>query len=159
MFLILGPKKMDILEKFSPDPDIILREEKVLTKEKFDLYFAACDAVVLHKFQSKYEAVVSSTAFQALGLGTPLFVPRHSDFFHPFTTEVVKYRDREELKNNLLELLNDQQKQKKIRDAALSFAEKYSGENIAYEYIKLFERLIEFRHKKINRQIEYDTAY
>ena len=75
------PSKIDIVEKFSPDPDTIIKEEKVLTKERFDLYLFACDALVLHKFQAKYEAVVSSTAFQALGTGCPIFAPRHSDFF------------------------------------------------------------------------------
>lgn len=159
IFLILGPKKMDILEKFSPDPQIILKEEKVLGKDKFDLYFSASDAVVLHKFQSKYEAVVSSTAFQAIGLGTPLLVTRHSDFFHPFTTEVLKYRDREELKNHLLEILYNEEKQKKVKHNALNFAEKYSGESIGGEYIRLFERLINLRNKRIDRYAEYDVNY
>jgi len=61
VFLIVGPKKMDILEKFSPDPDIVIREERVLTKERFDLYLFVCDGVVFHKFQAKYEAVILSS--------------------------------------------------------------------------------------------------
>ncbi|MBE0478956.1 hypothetical protein IBX65_07580 [Candidatus Aerophobetes bacterium] len=143
VFLILGPKKMDILEKFSSDPDIVVREEKVLTKEKFDLYLFACDAVVLHKFQAKYEAVVSSTAFQALGTGCPLFVPKRSDFFQSFSAEVLKYTDREQLKSNLINIiLKDEEKNKKLKEAAFRFAKKYSGENIAKEYLVLFEKLI-----------------
>ncbi|MCD6406768.1 hypothetical protein J7L81_02725 [Candidatus Aerophobetes bacterium] len=140
LFLILGPKKMDILEKFSPDPNIIIREEKVLTKEKFDLYLSACDAVVLHKFQTKYEAVVSSTAFQALGTGCPLIVPRRSDFFHPFSKEVLRYADREELKHILALVLAEGEEEKKLKKEALSYAARYSGENIAREYLDLFER-------------------
>lgn len=145
LFLILGPKKMDILEKFSPDPDIVVREERVLSKERFDLYLFACDAVVFHKFQAKYEAVVSSTVFQALGTGCPLLVPKRSDFFHPFSTEVLKYVDREELKLKLMEILNGREKNKKLKEATVRFVKKYSGESVAKEYLDLFEKLISLK--------------
>jgi len=140
LFLILGPPEMDIMERFSPDPNIIIREEKVLTKQRFDLYLFACDAVVLHKFRSRYEAVVSSTTFQALGTGCPLLVPRHSDFFRPFSAEVLKYADREELTDNLAAILEEKEKNKKLKEVAFRFAKKYSGENIAREYLNLFEK-------------------
>lgn len=141
LFLILGPKKMEVVEKFSPDPNIEIREEKVLRKERFDLYLFACDAMVLHKFQARYEAVVSSTAFQAVGSGCLLLVPGRSDFFQPFSKAVLRYVDREELRHNLMDVLKGEEKVEELKKAACQFAKKYSAHNIAKQYLALFAKL------------------
>lgn len=148
IFLVVGPEHIDVLEKFSPDPDTIVREEEVLSKERFDDYLFASDAVIFHKFQSRRRAVVSSTAFQAIGAGCPILVPRVSDFFRPLSSEVLRYADREELRANLTDVLGGGSKLKKAHDAASKYAHGYSPENIAKRYIDLFESLLQERPEK-----------
>ena len=132
---------MDVLEKFSPDPNTIIREEEVLTKERFDLYLFASDAVVLHKFQSRFRAVVSSTVYQIMDTGCPILVPKASDFFYPFSREVLKYSDTIELRKNLIDILNNGEKSKEVKKAVSSYVERYSDETIARKYLELFEKI------------------
>ena len=148
VFLVLGPEHLDVLEKFSPDPDTIVREEEVLSKDRFDDYLFASDAVILHKFQSRRRAVVSSTVFQALGAGCPTLVPRVSDFFRPLSSEVLRYADREELRANLADVLEGGPKSKKAREAALKYTQMCCPERIAKQYIELFDSLLEMRSGK-----------
>jgi len=143
LFVIVGPTHFDVLEKFSPDPDTVIREEEVLPKERFDDYLFASDAVILHKFQSRRTAVVSSTAFQVLGAGCPILVPRVSDYFRPLSSEILRYADREELRANLVDVLEGGLKSKKAHEAALTYTQRYCPENIAKSYIELFESLLE----------------
>lgn len=142
IFLILGPEHFDVLEKFSPDPDMVIREERVVSKERFDDYLFAADAVILHKFQSRRRAVVSSTVFQALGTGCPILVPRVSDFFRPLNNEVLRYADREELRVNLADVLGDGPRVREARAAALRYVQKFGPENVAMKYIELFDSLL-----------------
>jgi hypothetical protein len=142
IFLIVGPSEFDILEKFSPDPDTIIREEEVLSKERFDDYLFASDAVILHKFQSRRHAVVSSTAFQALGAGCPILVPRVSDFFRPFGLEILRYAGREELRANLVDVLEEGPRFREAHEAALKYTQRYCPESIAKSYIELFDSLL-----------------
>jgi hypothetical protein len=142
LFIAVGPSQFDVLEKFSPDPMRMIREEEVLSKERFDDYLFASDAVILHKFESRYTAVVSSTAFQALGAGCPILVPRVSDFFRPLSEEVLRYVDRDELRANLVDILEGGPKSKAVRQAASKYVKNYCSENIAQTYLELFESLL-----------------
>lgn len=142
LFLAVGPPEFDVLEKFSPDPMRMIREEEVLSKERFDDYLFASDALILHKFESRGHAVVSSTAFQALGIGCPILVPRISDFFRPLGEEVLRYVDRDELRANLVDIFEGGPKSKAARQAALEYAQRHSPENIAQSYLELFESLL-----------------
>jgi len=145
IFLVLGPEHLDILEKFSPDPDTIVREEEVLSKKRFDDYLFASDALILHKFQSRHEAVVSSTAFQALGAGCPILVPRVSDFFHPLSAEVLRYVDSEELRANLADALAGGPKSKAAQKAAVAYTQRCCPEAVAKGYLELFSSLMDGR--------------
>ena len=142
LFLVLGPEHFDVLEKFSPDPDTVVMEEEVLSKERFDDYLFASDAVILHKFESRGHAVVSSTAFQALGAGCPILVPRASDFFRPLSSGILRYADREELRASLVDVLQEGSKSREAHRAALKYTQKCSPETIAKSYIELFESLL-----------------
>ncbi len=143
IFLILSPPGLDVMERFSPDPDIIIKEEEVLTKERFDDYLFAADAIILHKFQSRRTAVVSSTVFQILGAGCPILVPRGSDFFRPLRKEILRYADSKELRANLVEVLENGPRARESYEAAVKYVQKYSPDNIAKNYIELFESLLE----------------
>lgn len=142
VLLHVVPKEYEMLEEVSPPDWMTIRREEVLPHKRFDDYLFASDMAILHKFQSRYHAVVSSTAFQALGCGCPIFVPQQSDFFHPLHDEVVRYGDTEELNKKLLEVLRDGNKYQRVVDQAGRFALMNSGEKIAKMYVELFTELL-----------------
>lgn len=121
---------------------MIIREERVLSKERFDDYLFASDVVILHKFQSLFLGVVSSTAFQALGAGCPIFVPALSDYFKPLENEVVHYHDIDDLSDRLVELLlKDGEKERSLIDLADGFCSVNSPQIIAKRFIDFFVEL------------------
>lgn len=138
-------KEHQMLEEESSPDWMIIRREDVLSHERFNDYLFASDAAVFHKFQSRYNAVVSSTVFQALGCGCPILVPRQSDFFHPLQNEVLRYGDIEELNKKLLELLEDEEASKTVKDVAEGFVLMNSPEKIAERYIGLFTEVLRRR--------------
>ncbi len=141
VLVILIPPDYEFLEEENPPRWMIVRREEPLSRERFDDYLFASDAVVLHKFQSRYRAVVSSTVFQALGAGCPILVPGQSDFFFPFKEEVIRYADFEDLKETLTDLFKDGERYKMQRERAESFARENSPEVIAKKFIEVFNSL------------------
>lgn len=141
VLLVVIPLSYEFLEEDNPPPWMIVRREEALSRERFDDYLFAADAVILHKFQSRYRAVVSSTAFQALGTGCPILVPGQSDFFFTFKDEVVRYADVEDLGKTLVELIEDGERYKAQRGMAEQFVQENSPKKIAEEHIKLFRSL------------------
>jgi glycosyltransferase involved in cell wall biosynthesis len=97
--------------------------------------------VILHKFESRYRAVVSSTVFQALGAGCPILVPGQSDFFFPFKEEVIRYADFEDLKETLTDLFKDGERYKMQSERVESFVKENSPEVIAKKFIDVFNSL------------------
>lgn len=145
VLLVLIPLDYEFLEEENPPPWMIIRREETLSHERFDDYLFASDAVILHKFQSRYRGVVSSTAFQALGTGCPILVPGQSDFFFPFKEEVIRYADFEGLKETLVDLLEDGERYKAPQTKAEEFVKENSPEKIAEEYLRLFRSLRRIR--------------
>jgi len=141
VLLIVLPQEYELLEEESPPPWMIVRKEEVLSHERFDDYLFASDAVIFHKFQSRYRAVVSSTAFQAIGIGCPILVPAQSDFFFPFKEEVIHYTDTEDLKQILVDLIENEEKRKTLQAKVERFVEENSPIKIATEFIKFFQSL------------------
>ena len=142
VLLIVIPPDYEFLEEESPPPWMIVRREEPLSHERFDDYLFASDAVILHKFQSRYRGVVSSTAFQVLGTGCPILVPGQSDFFFPLKYEVIRYEDTEDLKETLVDLLEDGERYRALKAKAEEFVKENLPEKIAREHIKLFHSLI-----------------
>lgn len=142
ILLYVVPPNYQMLERARAAPWMIIREEKALSKERFDSYLFASDAVILHKYQSLYLGVVSSTAFQALGAGCPIFVPGESDYFRPLENEVIRYNDIYDLKQKLTELLlNNSEKQRSLIDLADGFCYINSPQIIARRFIDFFVEL------------------
>ena len=135
-------KDYQMLEELTPTDWRIVRKKRLLTTREFDDYLFASDAAILHKFQSRFHAVVSSTVFQALGAGCPIFVPSQSDFFHSWKKELVHYSDVSALNKKLIALFESKEKKEQIRVAAEKFVEEHSPEKIAEKFIDLFERLL-----------------
>lgn len=83
--------------------------------------------------------VVSSTAFQCLGSGTPIVIP-DTRYVEELDKEVVKYRpnDRTHLKTQVFRLIEEEN----FRKATVNAAEKYvrgnSAQKIADKFMDLF---------------------
>ena len=121
---------------------MMIREEEVLFEEKFDDYLFASDAAIFHKFQSLYLGVVSSTGFQALGTGCPIFVPGLSDYFKPLENEVLHYHDVQDLSKQLGDLLlRNGEKRRYVLDLADGFCSVNSPQIIAKRFIDFFVEL------------------
>ena len=97
-----------MLEEVTPTDWRLVRKTNCLTTQDFDDYLFAADAAIMHKFTSRFHAVVSSTVYQALGAGCPIFVPSQSDFFHDWTNELVHYRDITALNKQLVDIVGSQ---------------------------------------------------
>ncbi len=141
LILVKKGEASDILETYSGNPNIMVREEEVLSWERLDEYVFASDAVILHKFKSRRYAVVSSTIFQLLGTGKPFLVPKHSDFFRPLRNEVLKYGDHIELGQLIMEVFRKSKRVKKTLRSVRSYVEKYSTRKVASSFLKLFKRI------------------
>lgn len=145
VILHLLSRECQMVEAVSPPDWMIIRREDTLKRERFDDYLFASDVAIFHKFQSRYHAVVSSTVFQALGCGCPIFVPEKSDFFHPLQNEVIRYGDIEELNKELIEIIEDKEKAKRLIDQAKGYVLMNSPQKIAERYIELFREVLRTR--------------
>jgi len=131
-----------MLEALTPTDWMIVRKRKPLMTREFDDYLFASDAVIFHKFQSREHAVISSTVYQAMGTGCPIFVPSQSDFFHDWKKEVVHYKDITLLNQKLIGMLGNEKRKQGLNKEAKRFVEAHSPERIAGKFIDLFERLL-----------------
>ncbi len=131
-----------MLEALTPADWRIVRKKEVISTREFDDYLFASDAALFHKFQSRFHAVVSSTVFQSLGAGCPIFVPSQSDFFHSWKKEVMHYRDISALNKKLIEVLGSKEKRKTLSEKAEKFVEEHSPEKIAKKFLNTFEKLL-----------------
>lgn len=142
VLLFVVPPNYQMVERGRVPPWMIIREEKVLSEDRFDDYLFASDAAIFHKFQSLYLGVVSSTAFQALGAGCPILVPSLSDYFKPLENEVFHYHDVGNLNEQLIGLLvRNGEKRKAVLDQAEGFCTMNSPQIIAKRFIDFFVEL------------------
>ncbi len=141
ILLFVVPPNYQMVERGRVPPWMIIREEKVLSEERFDDYLFASDVAIFHKFQSLYLGVVSSTAFQALGAGCPILVPGMSDYFKPLENEVLHYHDIHDLQEKLVEILKDGDKRRFVIDQADGFCSVNSPQIIAKRFIDFFVEL------------------
>ena len=124
-------------------PQTRVRREVFFPHSLFDQYLFAADALILHKMSTAPQeiGILSSTAYQCLGAGCPILAPRLSDFVWPFKKEVLKYADREELKELLLDVFKGGKRCRESQKAAEEFVEKHSPERVAAQFLRLFESL------------------
>jgi hypothetical protein len=55
----------------------------------------------------------------------------------------LRYADREELRANLVAVLQEGPRYKEVHESALKYTQRCCPENIAKSYIKLFDSLLE----------------
>ncbi len=119
-----------------------VKREDVITTEKFDDYLFASDAVVYHKFENREHAVISTTVYQSLGTGCPIFVPKNSDYFDNFKNEILHYSNTADLDKKLIEIFQNESKKEELKERAYEFVKATSPEKIAQEFVNLFKELI-----------------
>lgn len=123
------PKK-DFLEVRRYRPD----EEKIYE------YLHASDIFLLPKGRTK-NIVVSSTVFQCLGALTPVVSPaaRHVELMDK---EIVKYKNREELKEKVIRLIEEEDLKEEVLRHAEQYVKENSVEKIAKKFIRMFEDVL-----------------
>ena len=106
-------------------------------------YMSAAQLLVLDKGEGVRGngAVLSSTAFQAIGWGAPI-IARDNFFFKPFDDAVVRYSDNEELYRRAKQLLSGFQIRKNVLDRARAFAYAHSPERVSTQILHVFKRLL-----------------
>ncbi len=107
-------------------------------------YLHASDALLIHRESSqKYKAVVSSSVCQVLGSGCPILF-QESNYVELHGDEIIKYRNFEEMKSKLIDLLNNGFDTSKVE----KFLNDHNAEWIAGRFLHLFDDLLRARTKK-----------
>jgi len=108
-----------------------------LKYEEIYRYLHASDVFLWPKMETDY-IVVSSTLCQCLGALTPIVAP-DVRYVELMGKEVVKYRDRKELKDKVIRLIEEEDYKREVLWHAEQYARANSAEKIATEFIGLFE--------------------
>ena len=142
LFLILTNRENQ--EGWPQTKETKVRQEKIFPHSLFDEYLFAADALILHKMSTAPQeiGILSSTTYQCLGTGCPILAPRLSDFFWPFDREVLKYGDRKELKELLLDIFEEGERYRESQAAAEKFVAEHSPKKIAHRFIELLKSLV-----------------
>ncbi len=138
--IVANPESdVDELRQAKEEYDFIDLEVRPLPLDELYTYLHASDALLIHRESSrKYKAVVSSSVCQALGSGCPILF-HESNYVELRGDEIVKYRDFEDMKAKLVDLLQGKFDPSRIEP----FLEDHKAERTAERFIQLFEELME----------------
>lgn len=137
LVLVVTKKEIEELRRETTLP-IEIREESPCIERVYE-YLHASDAMVLHH-KSIEGIVYSSTTYQCLGSGCPV-VALNSNFFQPFGVEVLKYDDLDGLKECLIDIFKEGKRYKTAKLLAERVVKRNTPQEIATNFIKLFESL------------------
>ncbi len=103
-------------------------------------YLHASDVFLWPKAETDYIAV-SSTICQCLGALTPIVAPdvRHVELMDK---EIVKYKDRGDLKEKVIRLIEEEEFKQDVLGHAEQYVRENSAEKIAKKFIRLFEDVL-----------------
>ena len=114
---------------------IEIRKEAPDLERLYD-YLHAVDALVINKGFGEGKVVVSTTAYQCLGSGCPILAC-DSNLVETIPDDVIiKYRSYEEFGESLVNLFEDKEKVKKLRQVQENYVRENSPERIARAYIE-----------------------
>ena len=108
--------------------------------EEICKYLHASDIFLLPKRETE-SIVVSSTVCQCLGALTPIVAPdvRHVE---QMDKEIVKYKNRGDLKDKVIRLIEEEEFKKEVLKHAEQYVRKNSAGKIAENFISLFEDIL-----------------
>ena len=103
-------------------------------------YLHASDVFLWAKRETDY-IVVSSTVCQCLGALTPIVAPdvRHVE---QMDKEIIKYKNREDLKDKVIRLIEEEEFKKEVLKHAKQYVSENSAEKIAKKFIRMFEDIL-----------------
>ena len=106
-------------------------------------YISASRLIILDKGKgiTGRGAILSSTAFQVMGWGTPILV-RNSHWFDVFENAISRYINDEELVEEARLLLRESRMRKECLSHARAFAYAHSPERISTQILQVFERTL-----------------
>lgn len=130
----------DLFEAAKRRYDFIALEMRRPSMDELYTYLHASDALIYHR-DSSVDVVVPSTIYTCMGSGCPILA-LYSNFVETLETEVLKYKNLDELQELLL---RGRDKLQSTVEAAAKYANRNSADNIAIKFIELFERLKERR--------------
>ena len=108
--------------------------------EEIYRYLHASDIFLLPKWEAE-TIVVSSTVCQCLGALTPIVIPavKHVELLDK---EVLKYKNRGDLKDKVIRLIEEEEFKKEVLKHAEQYVRKNSAGKIAENFINLFEDIL-----------------
>ena len=111
--------------------------------EEIYRYLHASDVFLWPRSEAE-TIVVSSAIFQCLGALTPIVAPdvRHVELMNK---EIVKYKDREDLKEKVIRLIEDEDFKQEVLRHAGQYVRENSAEKIAKKFILMFEDVLRRR--------------
>jgi len=139
LFLVLTGRDFDW-----PDyPQVEVRKTGPLRNEELDLYAFASDAIVLHKARTPAIplALKSTALYYFIGTMRPILVPRIGEPFSIHGREVLKYSDRAELRDLLLDALGKGPRSREALASAEEVLREHDPEKVAKMFLELFEEL------------------
>lgn len=137
-YLILRSSK-DKDEKF-PESKVLEIRRGAPPNEIILKYLIATDIHLIPKRKDQKEIVVSSNVFQVLGALTPIVFP-DTRYVELFDKEIVKYKNRKDLEEKVIRLIEDENYRKEIISAQEKYVKENSSEIIAEKFIELFKKL------------------
>ncbi|MBA7511495.1 hypothetical protein ES705_03491 [subsurface metagenome] len=108
--------------------------------EEIYKYLRAADIFLLAKSETE-DIVVSSTVFQCLGALTPIVAPEVG-YVELMGKEIVKYKNREELKEKVIRLIEEEDLKEEVLKHAEQYVKENSVEKIAKKFIRMFEDVL-----------------
>jgi len=116
-------------------------------------YVSASQLVILDKGKVTIGkgAIISSTAFQIIGWGTPILASDNF-WFRLFGDAILRYTSDEELIEQAKLLLNDSHTRGEVLSHALAFAYAHSSERVSTQILHIFKRCLNFpQYRKLSR--------
>jgi len=127
-------------EENFPQIDILEIRREAPPNEIIIKYLLAADIHLIPKRKDQKEIVVSSTVFQTMGTLTPIIFP-DTRYVELLEKEIVKYKDKKDLEEKVIRLIEDEEYRKEIIIAAEKYVKENSAEVIAEKFIELFKNL------------------
>jgi len=116
-------------------------------------YISASQLVVLDKGKVTIGkgAIISSTAFQIIGWGTPILASDNF-WFRLFGDAILRFTSNEELTEQAKLLLSDSHTRREVISHALAFAYSHSPERVSSQILYIFQRcLSSSQYRKLSR--------
>lgn len=108
--------------------------------EEIYKYLRAADIFLLAKPETE-NIVVSSTVFQCFGALAPIVVPEVR-YVELMGKEIVKYKNREDLKEKVIRLIEDEDLKEEVLRHVVQYVKENSAEKIAKKFIRILEDVL-----------------